>query len=484
MADQQRGSYLFTIRATWPNEMGMLGRVASAIGEGGGDIGAVDIIEAGGGKMVRDITVSSRGVEHSRQIVEQVRKIRGVKILQMADRAFQLHIGGKIEVANKVPVRNRETLAMVYTPGVARVAMAIHDDPDAAWNLTVKKNAVAVVTDGTAVLGLGDVGPLAALPVMEGKAMIFKEMAGVDAWPICLNTKDPDEIVNAVKWISPAFGGINLEDISSPRCFEIEERLRKELDIPVFHDDQHGTAVVVLAALINACKVVGKRIEDLRMVVSGTGSAGIACTRLLMEVGVRDIICCDRTGVVCRQRTGGMNVAKEWVAVNTNPRDVGGTLDEAIEGADFFLGVSSPGALKVEQIKKMSRDPIVFALANPTPEIMPYEAAPYARVIATGRSDYSNQVNNALCFPGFFRGLLDTRVREVNNEMKIAAAYAIASTVTDHQLNEEYIIPGVFNRAVVHLVARAVARAAYKSGAARKRQPSFRHSQLYWEPHS
>ncbi|MDP2660667.1 MAG: NADP-dependent malic enzyme, partial [Dehalococcoidia bacterium] len=434
-------------------------------------------------RMVRDLTISARDVGHSRQIADQVRKIRGVKIVQMADRAFQLHIGGKIEVTNKVAIRNRETLAMVYTPGVARVSMAIHDDPDAAWNLTIKKNSVAVVTDGTAVLGLGDVGPLAALPVMEGKAMIFKEMGGVDAWPICLNTKDPEEIINAVKWIAPAFGGINLEDISAPRCFEIEERLRQELDIPVFHDDQHGTAVVVLAALINACKVVGKSIEDLRVVVSGVGSAGIACTRLLMEVGVKDIICCDRTGVVCQRRTYGKNLAKEWVAQNTNPRDVGGDLSAAIEGADFFLGVSSPGILTVEHLKKMARDPIVFALANPTPEIMPYEASPYARVVATGRSDYSNQVNNALCFPGFFRGLLDTRVRVVNNEMKIAAAYAIASAVTQHQLHEDYIIPGVFNRAVVHLVARAVAKAAYKTGLARKRSPAFRFSQLYWEPH-
>ncbi|HLB12998.1 MAG TPA: NAD-dependent malic enzyme [Dehalococcoidia bacterium] len=481
--EEQRGAYIFTIRAGWPNQVGMLGRVTSAIGEAGGDIGAIDIIEAAGGRMVRDLTISARDVEHSHGILEKVRRITKVKVIQVADRAFQLHLGGKIEVCTKVSIRNRETLAMVYTPGVARVSLGIKDDHATAWNLTIKKNAVAVVTDGTAVLGLGDVGPLAALPVMEGKAMLFKELAGVDAWPICLDTKDPEEIIRAVKWIAPGFGGINLEDISSPRCFEIEERLRQELDIPVFHDDQHGTAVVILAALVNAVKIVGKRLEDLRVVISGVGSAGIASARLLMEVGVKDIVCCDRTGVVCRERAENMNPPKRWIAENTNPRGVRGTLGDAMEGADFFLGVSGPGVLSVDDLKVMARDPIVFAMANPVPEIMPEEAAPYVRIMATGRSDYANQVNNALCFPGFFRGLLDTRVREINSEMKIAAAQAIASAVTEHQLHEDYIIPSIFNRTVVHLVARAVAKAAYKTGQARKRQPSFRYSQLYWEPH-
>lgn len=483
MVEGQRGAYVFTIRAGWPNQVGMLGMVTSAIGEAGGNIGAIDIIEAARDRIVRDLTISARDVEHSHEIVDGVRQIPKVKVIQVADRAFQLHLGGKIEVSVKVPIRNRETLAMVYTPGVARVSLGIKDDPAAAWNLTIKKNTVAVVTDGTAVLGLGDVGPLAALPVMEGKSMLFKELAGVDAWPICLDTKDPEEIIKAVKWISPGFGGINLEDISAPRCFEIEERLRQELDIPVFHDDQHGTAVVMLAGLINALKIVNKRLEDLRVVISGVGSAGIASARLLKEVGVIDMVCCDRAGVVCRGRASDMNPAKNWIAMNTNHRGIQGTLSDAITGADFFLGVSGPGVLTLEHLKKMARDPIVFALANPVPEIMPEVAAPYVRIMATGRSDYANQVNNALCFPGFFRGLLDTRVREINSEMKVAAAHAIASTVTQHQLHEDYIIPSIFNRTVVHLVARAVAKAAYKTGQARKRQPSYRYSQMYWEPH-
>lgn len=482
MPDTPRGPYVFTIRASWPNQVGMLGRVTSAIGELGGDIGAVDIIEAADGKMQRDLTISCRDVRHSQEIAEGLRKIPRLKIVQMADRAFQLHIGGKIEVNSKMPIHNRETLAMVYTPGVARVSMAIHDDPASAWNLTIKKNAVAVVTDGTAVLGLGDVGPLAALPVMEGKCMLFKEMGGVDAWPICLDTKNSDEIVQAVKWIAPVFGGINLEDIAAPRCFEIEARLREELDIPVFHDDQHGTAVVVTAGLINAAKVVGKKLENMKAVVSGVGAAGIACTHLMMRMGVKEIICCDRTGAICQGRTENMNPAKEWIAAHTNACGVSGGLSEAIEGADFFLGVSSPGLLTVEHIKKMAKDPIVFALANPTPEIMPNDAQPYVRVLATGRSDYANQVNNALCFPGFFRGLLDTRARRVNTEMKLAAAKAIASAVSDRQLHEDYIIPGIFNRNVVHLVARAVAKAAYQTGTAQKHQPSFRFHQLYWDP--
>jgi malate dehydrogenase (oxaloacetate-decarboxylating) len=457
----------------------MLGRVTSAIGEAGGDIGAIDILEAARDRMIRELTIAARDVEHSREIVNLVRQVPKVKVIQVADRAFQLHLGGKIEVATKFPIRNRETLSMVYTPGVGRISLGIKADPALAWNLTIKKNAVAVVTDGTAVLGLGDVGPLAALPVMEGKAMLFKELAGVDAWPICLDTKDPEEIVQVVRWIAPGFGGINLEDISSPRCFEIEERLRQELDIPVFHDDQHGTAVVILAALMNAVKIVGKRLEDLRVVVSGVGSAGIASVRLLMEVGVKDIVCCDRVGVVGRERGQDMNLAKQWIAEHTNPRGVRGTLAEAIEGADFFLGVSGPGVLTVDHLKKMARDPIVFAMANPVPEIMPEEAAPYVRVMATGRSDYANQVNNALCFPGFFRGLLDSRVQEITTEMKIAAAQAIASAVTERQLHEDYIIPSLFNRTVVHLVAKAVAKAASRTGQARKRQPSLRFGQLY-----
>jgi malate dehydrogenase (oxaloacetate-decarboxylating) len=370
---------------------------------------------------------------------------------------------------------------MVYTPGVGRVSQAIAHDPASVWTLTAKRNSVAVVSDGTAVLGLGDVGPLAALPVMEGKVMLFKELAGVDAWPLCLESKDPDDIVRVVKCIAPGFGGINLEDISAPRCFEIEARLKEALDIPVFHDDQHGTAVVVLAGLMNAAKVVGKRLEDMRVVVVGLGAAGMGTASLLLNAGVRDIVGCDTAGVVYPRREGNMNPAKEWFARHSNPRGVRGTVRDALKGADFLLTVSRPGAVSVDDLKEMGRDPIVFSLANPVPEITPEEAGPVVRVMATGRSDYANQVNNVLCFPGLFRGVLDVRGREINDAMKIAAAQAIASAVPEGHLHEDYIVPGVFHRAVVRLVARAVAKAAYRTGVARKRRPSYSLSQLYWQ---
>jgi len=365
-----------------------------------------------------------------------------------------------------VPLKTRGDLSAAYTPGVARICQAIHNEPLAVWSLTIKGNTVAVVTDGTAVLGLGDIGPEAALPVMEGKAQLFKEFGGVDAWPICLDTKDTDEIVRTVKAIAPVFGGINLEDIAAPRCFEIEERLKNELDIPVFHDDQHGTAVVVLAGVFNALKIVGKKAEDLRVVLLGAGAAGVACTKILMSVGVKDIIGCDRAGALYKGRTEHMNPVKVWYAENTNPRQVKGTIGDAIEGADLFLGLSGPGLITVDDLKKMNRDPIVFAMANPDPEIGPEEAAPYVRVMATGRSDYPNQINNVLCFPGLFRGLLDAHATTVNEEMKIAAARAIAAAVPERELHEEYIIPSVFNRQVARAVARAVADVAYRTGAA------------------
>jgi malate dehydrogenase (oxaloacetate-decarboxylating) len=356
---------------------------------------------------------------------------------------------------------------MAYTPGVARVCMAISRDVSKAHEYTIKANTVAVVSDGTAVLGLGDIGPEGAMPVMEGKAMLFKSFGGVDAFPICLNTKDPEEIISIVKALAPTFGGINLEDISAPRCFEIEDRLKAELDIPVFHDDQHGTAVVVLGALKNALKLTGKRMEDLRVVVLGVGAAGVACSKILMAAGVRQIVGVDRTGTIYQGRTDGMNFMKQWFAENTNPELIKGDIGAACKGADLFLGLSGPGLLNVEHLKSMAKDPIVFAMANPTPEIMPEIAAPYVRIMATGRSDYPNQINNVLCFPGLFRGALDVRATSINEEMKLAAADAIAATISEHELCEDYIIPSVFNPAVGRQVARTVAEAAVRTGVAR-----------------
>jgi len=369
-----------------------------------------------------------------------------------------------------VPIRTRDDLSMAYTPGVARVCLAIHDDRERAFALTIKQNSVAVVTDGTAVLGLGDIGPEAALPVMEGKAMLFKEFADVDAFPICLATKDVDKIVETVKFLAPGFGGINLEDISAPRCFEVEARLRKDLDIPVFHDDQHGTAVVVLAALLNALKIVGKELRKLRVVVAGVGAAGTATIKILLSSGIRDITGVDEHGTIYRTRTVGMDFMKQWVASVTNPRQIQGRLGDALQRADVFIGLSVPGILTVRDIKRMARRPIVFAMANPVPEVQPEEAERHVGVMATGRSDYPNQINNVLCFPGFFRGLLDSRARTVNDEMKIAAARALAGCVSRSELSPEYIIPSVFNKNVVALVAEGVARAAWDTGAARRRR--------------
>ena len=467
------GGYSFTIRAQYPNRPGMLGKIASAIGENGGDIGAVDIVQASRGRICRDITIAARDDLHGREIVKWVKAIDGVSIRSVSDPVFLMHLGGKVEVNLRVPLKTRSDLSMAYTPGVARVSMAVYHDPSSVWTLTIKRNTVAVVTDGTAVLGLGDIGPEAALPVMEGKAMLFKEFGGVDAWPVCLATKDPDEIVQTVKLIAPVFGGINLEDISAPRCFEIEDRLRQELDIPVFHDDQHGTAVVFLAGLLNALKIVRKNMEDLRVVLSGVGSGGIACTKMLLSVGVSDIVGCDRSGIIYKGRKKGMNSAKEWFAEVTNPRGLRGTIHDAMEGADLFLGLSAPDIISVDDVKKMNRDPIVFAMANPDPEVRPEDALPYVRVMATGRSDYANQINNVLCFPGLFRGVLDARAREINEEMKVAAAQAIASGVSKNELHEEYIIPSVFNKSVQRAVAREVANAAYRSGAATRQRRAY-----------
>src|SRR2546427_1675419 len=402
-------SYSSTIRLQIANRPGMLGRVASAIGEAGGDIGAVDLVETTRERTLRDIIVKARDSVHAQQIVSRLRHVAGVRIGHVSDRTFLMHLGGKIEIRNKVPIRTRDDLSMAYTPGVARVCLAIRDDRQLAFSLTIKQNTVAVVTDGTAVLGLGDIGPEAALPVMEGKAMLFKEFANVDAFPLCLATKEPDKIVETVKYLAPGFGGINLEDIAAPRCFEIEERLRKELDIPVFHDDQHGTAVVVLAALLNALRIVKKDLKKLRVGVTGVGAAGTATIKILLSSGVRDIIGVDEHGTIYPGRPQGMDFMKRWVAGATNPRQVKGRLADALARADVFIGLSVPGILSVRDLKRMARDPIVFAIANPVPEIQPQEAGHHARVMATGRSDYPNQINNVLCFPGFFRGLLDSR---------------------------------------------------------------------------
>ena len=456
------------VRLKIKNVPGMLAKVAASIGDAGGNIGAIDTPEITASVITRDITIFARDDERRRRIVEAISEIPDVSVVNVSNTVLLAHLGGKIEITAKRPLKTRRDLSILYTPGVAEVSLAIHERRSRAYSLTMKGNTVAVVTDGTAVLGLGDIGPEAALPVMEGKALLFKEFGGVDAMPICLDTKDPEEIIRAVKYIAPAFGGINLEDISAPRCFQIEERLKAELDIPVFHDDQHGTAVVIMAALMNALKIVGKRLEDLKIVFSGVGAAGTATTRLLLRLGVRNIIGCDRAGALYPGRKQSMNPVKEWYAENTNPDRFRGTLVAALRGADVFIGLSGPGVLPPAAIAKMARDPIIFALANPVPEVMPEEAAPYARVIATGRSDYPNQINNVLCFPGLFRGVLDVRAREINEEMKLAAARAIAEVVSARELQEDYIVPSVFDRRVARNVAKAVARAASKTKVAHR----------------
>ena len=458
-----------TLRVRLSSRAGSLGELTMAIGRAGGDIGAIDIVTVGNDYIIRDVTVSSVSSKHGEQIVEAVKDVDGVELLHVSDPTFLMHLGGKIEVVSKAPLKTRADLSMAYTPGVARICDAIYKDPDKVFTLTIKRNTVAIVTDGTAVLGLGDIGPAAALPVMEGKAMLFKEFAGVDAFPICLNTKDPDEIVRTVKAISTVFGGINLEDIAAPRCFQIEERLREELDIPVFHDDQHGTAVVVLAALINALKLVGKQMGDVKVVVNGVGAAGVACTKIIMAAGVQNIVGCDQTGALYRGRRENMNWMKDWYAQNTNPNGEQGTVHEVIKGADVFLGLSVPGVIDAEDVKAMAEKPIVFAMANPVPEIMPEDAAPYVAVMATGRADYPNQINNVLSFPGIFKGALGCRAARINEEMKLAAANAIASIISDTELHPEYIVPSVFDKRVAEAVAREVEAAAYQTGVARRK---------------
>ncbi|MEJ8545854.1 NAD-dependent malic enzyme [Brevibacillus borstelensis] len=455
------------LRLEYNHELVSISLITATLSDSGADIVAIDVNRVSKTKTVNDITINLRDQHDIDDMVANIEKLQGVKVIHVSDQTFLLHLGGKIETQPKVPIKNRDDLSRVYTPGVARICMAIHDDITRAHTLTIKRNTVAVVSDGSAVLGLGNIGPEAAMPVMEGKAVLFKQMADVDAFPICLNTQDTDEIVNIVKAIAPSFGGINLEDISSPRCFEIEERLNRELDIPVFHDDQHGTAVVILAALVNALKVVNKKLNECRVVMCGIGAAGIACSKILLASGVTDLIGVDKHGAIVR---GTTYEHKEWnwFAENTNPHMLKGSLSDVIKGADVFIGLSRPGVLKVEDVKQMASDPIVFAMANPIPEITPEEAEPYVRVMATGRSDYPNQINNVLCFPGMFRGVLDCRASHITEEMKVSAAYAIASVITDDERNEQYIIPSVFNQLVVERVSQAVIASAIESGAARR----------------
>ncbi len=444
----------------------MLGQLTSAIGSVGGDIRALDIVRVEGNGIVRDITVLAADAEHAQKLIQRMSSVPGVEVLEYSDRTFLAHLGGKIEVTPRHPIRTRDDLSMVYTPGVARICLAIVEDPRRVRNLTIKRNAVAIVSDGSAVLGLGNIGPDAAIPVMEGKSMLFKEFGSVDAFPICLATQDVDEIVATVVNIAPIFGGINLEDIAAPRCFEIERRLTALLDIPVFHDDQHGTAIVVTAALINALNIVGKRLEDVRVVCLGVGAAGTAVTSLLLAAGVGSVIGVDRNGILS-EGEAGLTPAQAIYAAATNPTRLRGGLGDALVGSDVFIGTSVGGALDPELVRLMAPRPIVFALANPEPEVQPEAIEETAAVIATGRSDYPNQINNVLCFPGFFRGLLDCGAAQITDGMKLAAARAIADVVGD-DLHPEYVIPSVFNRDVAPAVAAAVSAEARSSGLGRE----------------
>lgn len=453
-------SFSLTIRLEIPNRVGMLASVTQAIATCGGNLGQIDLIEQTRSFSTRDITVDAASTEHAETIVQAVKALPDIKVLNVYDRTFNLHRGGKISIASRIPLKSVSDLAMAYTPGVGRICTAIAQNPEEVYNLTIKKNTVAIVTDGSAVLGLGNLGPDAALPVMEGKAMLFKEFAGIDAFPICLATQDTDEIVRTVKNLAPVFGGVNLEDIAAPRCFEIERRLRSELDIPVFHDDQHGTAIVTLAALFNALKLVHKSMAEIRIVINGAGAAGVAIARLLRKAGAEKIWMCDSKGIISTSRTD-LTEEKQEFAVKAQ-----GTLAGAMQGADVFIGVSAPGVLTPEMVQSMAKDAIVFAMANPIPEIQPELVSKDVAVIATGRSDYPNQINNVLAFPGVFRGALDCRAGTISIRMYLEAASAIASLVKPSDLNREHIIPSVFDERVVSAVSSAVQRAAREEGIA------------------
>ncbi len=460
-------AYSLTLRLRSPSGTEIFDSVASVVGAVGGEVKSVKVDEKTAERAVCSVSVFARDVDHQRVIVAAVRAVDGIEIIGAKDDTFACHEGGKMEIAGRYPLRDPEDLSRLYTPGVARVCRAVSEDPQQGYRFTIRCNTVAIVSDGSAILGLGDLGPLAAMPVMEGKALLFKQFGGVDAIPICLDAHEPDEIVAIVKAIAPTFGGINLEDISAPRCFEIERRLRDELDIPVFHDDQHGTAIVVLAAMKNALKIVGKDIASLKIVFSGVGAAGVACTKLLRTAGAGNIIGCDRAGAIYKGRGEHMNPAKQEYAEYTNPEGLKGTLADVIEGADVFVGVSGPGTLGVDDVKRMAKGAIVFAMSNPDPEIQPEDALPHVAVMATGRSDYPNQINNVLAFPGVFRGALDCLASSITEGMKIAAAEAIASVVGENELRSDYIIPSAFEPGVASAVAGAVIAAARKDDVAR-----------------
>jgi malate dehydrogenase (oxaloacetate-decarboxylating) len=460
-------AFSITLDCELQNVPGALGQLCTAIGDAGGNIGALDGFDVRGSSLRRNLVVHCRDEVHQQQVVDAVNKLSAVKLVAWWDRTFHMHESGKIHVLSTAPVNDRDDLSMAYTPGVARVCTAIEKDPNLSHQYTIRKNTVAIVSNGTAVLGLGDIGPEAAMPVMEGKALLFKEFGGVDGFPVCINARTVDEVVDFVQRIAPTFGGINLEDIAAPECFEIEERLSKSLDIPVFHDDQHGTAVVTLAALWNSLKITGKKIEDLSVVIAGIGAAGVAIGKILINAGVGEIVGVDRSGSIYSGRSD-LNSAKEWFANNTNPSRKMGTISDVMHGADVFVGVSGPDLITAADLRNMAKDPIVFAMANPNPEIRPEAADGLAAVMATGRSDYPNQINNVLAFPGIFRGALDVNATDITENMKLAAAIAIAESVTDDQLSPSFVVPSVFDRSVVARVAPAVSEAAVKDGVIRK----------------
>ncbi|ASO22853.1 malate dehydrogenase (oxaloacetate-decarboxylating) [Actinoalloteichus hoggarensis] len=451
--------YAITVRVETPPSSSAAGDLTSAVGRVGGVITALDVVESHTDRVVIDITCNALSAEHVTDITSTLDALPDVAVRKVSDRTFLMHLGGKLEVRSKVALRNRDDLSRAYTPGVARICQAIAANPDDARRLTIKRNTVAVVTDGSAVLGLGNIGPGAALPVMEGKAALFKKFADVDAWPVCLDTQDTEEIIRTVELLAPVYGGINLEDIAAPRCFEIERRLREKLDIPVFHDDQHGTAIVVLGALRNALRVVGKDIGDCRVVVCGVGAAGSAIIRLLLRDKPGDVVAVDIDGIVHQEREG-LGDHLQWIAEHTNAEQRTGSLHDALVGADVFIGVSAPNLFGAEQVATMADSAIVFALANPDPEVDPLEAQQHAAVVATGRSDYPNQINNVLAFPGFFRGMLDAQAHSITDSMLLAAADAIADVADGERLNASFIVPSVFDTTVAPAVAEAVRRAA------------------------
>jgi malate dehydrogenase (oxaloacetate-decarboxylating) len=454
--EKSSAGFSITVRLKLENRPGSFARIAQLTADTRASLAEVILLSSDFDFNVRDVTINCCNEQHSRDLLRQIEAIPGVSVERWQDDTFAIHAGGKLNVVPKQILSTTDELSRAYTPGVARVCTAIHKNPDDAYPYTIKSNTVAVISDGSAVLGLGNIGPRAALPVMEGKAVLFRQFAGINAFPICLDTQDTEEIISTIKNIAPVFGGINLEDISAPRCFEIEERLSQELDIPVFHDDQHGTAVVVVAGLINALKLVGKRMDQITVVVNGFGAGGVACTRLMLDAGVKNIIPCDTAGTVYRGRSTNMNPVKTQLSQITNTENIKGTVADALRGADVFVGVSQPGAITPAMVRTMAKDPIVFALANPVPEIMPTEIEGIARIVATGRSDYANQVNNVLCFPGIFKGALECRARRITTEMKLAAAQAIAGEVSDSELRETYIIPGIFKSNVAAKVAEMV----------------------------